>query len=146
MRVSINSLMDIIREKLDQNGEVVFTVSGNSMLPFFRNQETEVTLEKPDRPLRRGDIVLFKYQNHWILHRILKIKGETVKTGGDALTTVEMTSINDILAIVTKYQKGDRLIDVRKFSCRFRMRLWMFLRPIRKILMKIYHLTHKQEQ
>jgi signal peptidase len=146
MRVSINDLMDLIREKLEENGEVQLTVSGNSMLPFFHDRRTEVTLAKPQRSLRRGDIILFSYQNNWVLHRILRIRKDLIITAGDALTTVESIAPGVVLAIVTKFRNDDRETDVRKFSYRLRVGIWMFFRPLRRILMRFYHRIKKREQ
>ncbi len=144
MIVSIHDLLDIMEEKFNQNGEVVLKVSGNSMLPFFRDQETEVVLVKAKHPLRRADIIFYKHNGNWILHRLLRNKGKTLKVCGDALTKIEIVESSSVLAVVERYRNKNCEVDVKSFSYRFKVFIWMLLRPIRKILLRIYHFWNKR--
>ena len=65
-------------------------VLGNSMSPFLVHQRDTVWLRKPDRPLRKGDIVLYQRSNGaYILHRICGTQKESFTMIGDAHQTPE---------------------------------------------------------
>ena len=70
-------------EALEKDGELFFTNVGYSMYPLIKQREDILHIIKTNE-YRRGDIVLFKSKdNHYVLHRILKIKKEKIITAGD---------------------------------------------------------------
>ncbi len=61
-------------------------VTGRSMAPFLRGGEVLIIEPVEGRQLGVGDIVLFKDVNeHWIIHRVVRIRGGWIQTQGDAL-------------------------------------------------------------
>ena len=61
---------------LDKDGELFFTNVGYSMYPLIREREDILHIVKSSN-YKKGDIVLFKNkEEHYVLHRILKIKKE----------------------------------------------------------------------
>lgn len=145
--VSINETISIIKEKLDNNGEVVFTVTGNSMLPFLKDKETLVTLIKPYRPLKRGDVVFYHDEkNRWILHRIIKVKKEILIICGDALNRIEYINPNWVIGIMKSYQYKDKITSCNSKRYKLISAIWMMLRPFRRyILGFIKRLRRKNE-
>jgi len=57
--VSINDIIDIIKEKLASDGSVILKITGNSMYPFLVDRLDSVVLRKPHKQLKKGDIVFF---------------------------------------------------------------------------------------
>lgn len=136
--ISINDAIDIIKEKLINDGEVVITVTGNSMLPFMKDKETLVTLEKPKKPLKRGDVVFYhNEQNIWILHRILKVKKDLLIICGDALNKLEYINSDWVIGIMKDFQNKDKITLSNNKYYKFKVRLWMLFRPIRRYLFAI---------
>ena len=70
-------------EVLEKDGELFFTNVGYSMYPLIKQREDILHIIKTD-DYKRGDIILFKSNvDHYVLHRILKIKKDKIITAGD---------------------------------------------------------------
>lgn len=138
IEVSINELAPFIIEQLSQGKEVEFTVSGNSMRPFYFHQQTIVTLSKLNRPYKIGDVIFFKDNlGRFILHRIGKIK-EDIYTCGDAMRVNEIAPRKTIYGVVTKVHHFNKTIDVARFDYRCKVFIWMKLKFIRRYLLFIH--------
>ncbi len=84
--VSLNQLLPVMEELLSNNMEVTFVTNGTSMMPLLKSKES-VTVKRVQQ-YKKGDVVLFKrLDESFVLHRIIKIKGDTVYTEGDSLLT-----------------------------------------------------------
>lgn len=116
--------------------QVVFTPGGVSMRPFIEGGKDVVTLEYP-KEIRVGDILLCKVGERYVLHRLLVIEGETLRLKGDGnVTGGEVCRREDVLG---------RVVGIRSPKGRLkpltRGRLWHWLSPWRKYLLKIYRHT-----
>lgn len=70
-------------EILERDHVLVYTCRGFSMWPLLRQNRDLLVIRKPERELRKYDIVLFKVNGKYLLHRIIEIKGDTIVTAGD---------------------------------------------------------------
>ena len=69
---TLDAVIDIILEKLDEGGTVTFTPNGTSMLPMLRDGQDIVMLKKPNGRLRLYEVALYKRENgQYVLHRVL---------------------------------------------------------------------------
>jgi hypothetical protein len=100
----------IVEESLNEGVPVKMTVRGDSMFPTLAGGKDQVTLHPftEKESLSVGDVVLFRYKKGYLLHRVIEIPNSESKIPGadspiylkgDALTTTEMATIGDILAI-----------------------------------------------
>ena len=70
-------------EVLEKDGELFFTNVGYSMYPLIRQREDILHIVKTN-DYKRGDIILYKSDvDHYVLHRILKIKKDKITCAGD---------------------------------------------------------------
>ena len=70
-------------EVLEKEGELFFTNVGYSMYPLIRQREDILHIVKTTE-FKRGDIVLYKSNvDHYVLHRILRIKKDKIILAGD---------------------------------------------------------------
>lgn len=75
--------MPSFEEVLEKDGELVYTNVGYSMYPLIRQREDILRIVKTDS-LKKGDIILYKSSiDHYVLHRILKIKKDKIICAGD---------------------------------------------------------------
>lgn len=116
---------------LAEGKQVKLTPVGNSMLPFIHGGEDSVVLRKPEG-LRVGDIAMVLYQERFVLHRIIRINGDTVVMMGDGIVKAkEMVDRSKVLAIVIEIVKANGR------HCKpTRGRLWRLLLPVRRYLLK----------
>ena len=103
-------------EVLEKDGELFFTNVGYSMYPLIRQREDILHIVKADT-FKRGDIVLFKSnQDHYVLHRILRIKKDKIITAGDYNYFKDQPiALNQILGKLISIKKKDgQTIDLAK--------------------------------
>ena len=104
-------------EILDKDGELFFTNIGFSMYPLIRQREDILHIVKSNNPYKKGDIVLYKSNiDHYVLHRILKVKKDKIILAGDYNYFKDKPIRNDqILGLLTDIKKKDgTLIDLSK--------------------------------
>ena len=70
-------------EVLEKDNELFFTNVGYSMYPLIRQREDILHIVKTN-DYKKGDIILYKSDvDHYVLHRILKIKKDKITCAGD---------------------------------------------------------------
>lgn len=123
--------MDIF---LRDGKDVRFTPTGVSMRPFIEGERDTVILRHLPA-VQIGDIVLAQITNHkYVLHRIIAIHDANITLQGDGnLTGTEHCTQNDIIGTVVQIIKPNG-----KTKRLTRGRIWYCLRPLRKLLLKIY--------
>ncbi len=103
----------LYEELLQKDGQVITHVVGSSMLPLLHNRESIVIVEAANRmPPRKGDVVLYKTGETYILHRIMRILPEEYLIRGDNTWVLEHVPKKALLATMTGfYRKAEgRLI------------------------------------
>lgn len=87
-------------------------VEGHSMYPFLLHDTDIVTLAPAGgRTLSRGMIVLFRYRGTYVLHRIVRLHGDTFTACGDGNhRQTETASTTDVAAIVCARKRGGRTL------------------------------------
>ena len=125
-----------------QGEDVSIPVSGFSMNPFLADKRDAVLVTRPDRDLKRGDIVLYKRRNgQYILHRIWKVKREGYYIVGDAQTEIEGPVLRDqIIGRVERIRRKGQWIDDGDLLWKFFYILWIRIVPARPFLRKGYSL------
>ncbi len=133
------SVIDLLRE----GKRVTIPVKGTSMLPFIVAERDLVVLEgieatspagKPRRLADRGDVVLFRFNNHYVLHRVLDFAagGDAVIQGDGVFAAKEHCTRDEIYArVVSILKDGTRPVDVTSkiYILRFGFGFW----PLRSV-------------
>ncbi len=147
MKVANDILIPELARLLEEEKEVRFTPSGNSMRPFIEGGVDSVVIAPLHRSPRVGDIILARAiaasgHTAYVLHRL--VRTERDENGEDAyilmgdgnLEGEEVCSRADIIGRVVAIERPD---GKQKYLSRGR--LWYALRPCRKWLLKIYRHT-----
>jgi signal peptidase I len=131
---------DEIEEIISRGNTVTLKVKGGSMRPYLRNEKDIVVLA-PFQPgeLKPGAVVLFRYCNKHLLHRIIEIENDTLIIQGDGVYRgYEKVLKRDVVGIVRHIiRPAGKLVSTRHYSFRIYWRCWWFLRPLRRYLLKI---------
>ena len=91
-------------EVLKTYGECVAHVTGWSMEPLFHNRQSIVKVISLDKhKLKVGDIVLYRVDNQYILHRVLEIHGNSIIARGDNNWFLEPIDIETIIGVVSGF-------------------------------------------
>lgn len=139
-KVDAAVLLEEYRVLLNTVDTLPLLVSGNSMSPFLVHGRDTVYLTKVSRPLRRGDIVLYRRRSGaYILHRICAVEGDTFSMVGDAQTQIERRITQEqIFAVASSAVRKGRRQEPGCFWWDFFAKVWMRVIPARPMLMRIY--------
>lgn len=124
--------------------EMKLFVSGGSMTPFLIHRRDSVYFRKPDRPLKRGDIVFFQRDSgQFVLHRILRVHGTEdaplYDIVGDGQTQVERNVRRDqIFGLVVRAERKGKVLTPKSLWWKFFAGAWLRLLPLRPLLVKLY--------
>lgn len=145
MKISGVNVIDEALRLVNEGRDVIFAVNGFSMLPFIIGGREKVVLTRPGN-LRRGLIVMaFTDDNRYVVHRIVDINGDKITLSGDGnLGGKEYCTVQNVKAQVDYVvgQNGKKRYQYNLWR-RFALRLWNFLLPERKYLIKIYRKIKK---
>lgn len=106
----INSfVIEELRERLLQGIDVTIAFGGNSMLPLIDGNGDTIVLRNVsiEEPMRRGNIYLFAYQGHCVVHRLLRSDGDHLVFRGDNCFGMERVSRDAVIARVVTVVKKD---------------------------------------
>ena len=139
-KVDTSLLLEEYRKLLETVDQLPLLISGNSMSPFLIHGRDTVYLTKVNRPLKRGDIVLYRRKNGaYILHRICAVEGDTFSMVGDAQTEIERGIARDqIFAVVCSVIRKGRHLSPGCFWWDFFEKVWIRLIPFRPFLVGLY--------
>ena len=101
---------------LNKDGELYFTNVGYSMYPLIKEREDILHIVQSNT-YKKGDIILFKSkEDHYVLHRILKIKKDKIITAGDYNYFKDQPITKEqILGLLISIKKKDgKVIDLSK--------------------------------
>lgn len=134
------ALLPEVIKLLNEGHTVTLRLRGFSMRPFLEDRRDSAILKKAENPIV-GDPVLAEISpKHYVLHRIISIKGQHVVLRGDGNLTTEECLLKDVHAVaIGFYRKGRDIADMttdkkwRAYSI-----VWTRLFPIRRYLLAIY--------
>ena len=143
--VSPEELMEPLLAVMEEAETVPLVISGYSMNPFLAHGRDTVYLSKITRPLKKGDMVLYRRDSGaYILHRIYRVEGESYTFVGDAQTQLEGGIREDqLLALVTAVRRKGKLLKKGSFWWDFFEKIWIRMVPLRPAVRKGYSLIRK---
>lgn len=114
---------------------VTIRLDGDSMRPLVRRNRDAVTIQPLTRPLRRGDVVLFRnHAGQHIVHRVWKLRGEAVRTVGDNCWNPDpWMRAEQVLGLVVSVRRDERVIRLNSPFARVMGRMWLTARPLRNL-------------
>ena len=111
---------------------VTICLEGDSMRPLIRRGKDPVTIVPLRRELMKGDVVLFRLGERYVVHRVWQLKNGLVRTFGDNCWNPEPWFPEEqVLGQVVRYARGGRTHRLDTPAARAWGRLWMAIHPIR---------------
>ena len=123
-------------EELQQHGQIVYRNTGVSMMPMLRqNRDLLVVKPRGAGRCKRGDVVLYKRGEDYILHRVIKVLPEGYIIWGDHNRKRDPVVYDDqILGILSSFVRDGKEIAVDEFSYRLYSGIWTgFVIPMRSL-------------
>ena len=130
----------MLKELTEEGREVSMLIAGSSMSPFLIHERDMIYFKKPDRELKKGDMVFFQRRSgQFIMHRIWKVRPEGYYIVGDAQTQIEGPVERDqIFALITKVRRKGKWLEPGDFWWEFFEHVWLHMIPFRHVLMRWY--------
>ena len=139
LELQSNDLMDIVQSQLAAGTKVRIGVTGTSMTPMLRHGKDSVLLCPPDAP-KKGDILLYRRGDRYVLHRVVGFGETTLLCCGDNQWRKEPILPTHVDGVVCGYYRGEKkrpvsgfwyqiyvnLLPLRRIYCR--LRDWLFHR------------------
>lgn len=138
--IDTREYVTVLRELTEEGKEVSLLISGSSMSPFLIHHRDTIYFRKPDRKLRRGDMVFYERPGgQFVMHRICRVGKEGLYLIGDAQTEVEgPLDPSCVFARIIRVRRKGRLLAPGDFWWEFFEHVWLGLIPFRRGLMRIY--------
>ena len=141
--------LDIIADLLREGRTVKIAVRGNSMRPYLVHERDYVMMQgisadsRSNPAIVNGAVVLAELEpHHYVLHRIVRISGDSVTLQGDGNTTFEQCRISDILGVARSFIRKGRTIEDKadSFSYRLYSAFWTNTLCIRRYLLELHNI------
>lgn len=141
---SINDLMPLIEECISNGTNVKMQVSGISMTPILHNLKDTVTLAKADK-IKKYDIVLHRRKSgEYILHRIIKKKGNVLTIAGDFEIEKEYPVYTEqVVAKVVAFRRNGKDYKPEDFIIRLYSFLWVLIFPLRQHVLYLLNVLRR---
>ena len=138
--VDTREYVSALRELVEEGKEVSMLIAGSSMAPFLVHRRDYIYFKKPERNLRKGDMVFLERDSgQYVMHRIWKVKPDGYYIVGDAQNEIEgPVREEQIFAIITKVRRKNQWIAPGDFWWEFFEQIWIRMIPVRRIVMKVY--------
>ena len=139
-QVDTREYVSVLREIAEEGKVVSMLIAGSSMAPFLCHNRDYIYFTKPERELRRGDMVFYQRDSgRYVMHRIYKVKPDGYYMVGDAQTQIEGPLRRDqIFAVITQVKRAGKMIRPGDFWWEFFEHIWIRIVPARRIVTALY--------
>lgn len=112
---------------------VTICLEGDSMRPLIRRGKDPVTIIPLSRPLKIGDVVLFRGgPERFVVHRVYKLKDGFVQTLGDNCYNPDpWMPLENVWGLVIRYTRDGKTYPLDTDQARRRGRIRMKIHPVR---------------
>ena len=110
---SVNSyIVDEMLRHLNEGDDVRIAFGGNSMLPLIDGRSDVIQLEPLPSDVHVGDICLFFFEGHCVIHRLMRINGDEFIFRGDNCMRHEHVRRSDVVARLKAVEHSNGTIDL----------------------------------
>lgn len=139
-QVDTREYVSVLRGIAEEGKVVSMLIAGSSMAPFLCHNRDYIYFTRPERELRRGDMVFYQRDSgQYVMHRIYRVKHEGYYMVGDAQTQIEGPLRRDqIFAVITQVKRDGKMIRPGDFWWEFFEHIWIRIVPARRIVTALY--------
>ena len=125
-------------EQLRENGKLIYTNRGNSMMPLIKEGRDLLIIEPVHGRLKKYDVPLYRRDSgQYVLHRILKVRAHDYVICGDNRHVKEY-GITDrhIIGVLTGIVRDGKTVSVTDRTYRLYVHLWCDCFPVRALILR----------
>ncbi len=123
-------------EALRDSDEISVLTAGNSMRPMLREHRDVVVIKRVDRPLKKGDVVLYPGKDKFILHRIVAQKSDRFIMRGDNNFFTENVKKTSVIGILKEFYRDGKYVNLKSAKYRLYTFYIMHSYPFRRLWRK----------
>ena len=129
-----------IEDILADSGVYASVTEGISMRPLFRTHRDMVILKRADGICKKYDVVLYRTNSKYILHRIVKVdtKNKIYLIRGDNTYRIERVPFDAVIAVLDSFNRKGKSGKVTDFGYKLYSRLRTLDYPLRYIIRAPY--------
>ena len=129
----------VIESELSKHGVYASVTRGPSMKPLFKTARDMVIVKKPDRPLKKYDVVLYTgAKNRYTMHRIIAVRDNEYLIRGDNTYRIEHIPKENIIGVLTEFNRKGKRHSTEELSFKIYSMVWNFIYPVRYVCFKTY--------
>ena len=138
-KIRLEDLAPVIEEELAAGGQFEISIKGTSMLPLLVQGRDTVTLTAVNESLEKYDIPLYRRKDGgFVLHRVVKAENGCYTMCGDNQWVLEKgIEHSQVIGKVCKITRKGKCFETTNSRYKLYCRVWQFLFPVRKYLIKI---------
>ena len=134
-----------IETVLLRDGIFASVTVGSSMRPLFKTHRDMVVLKRVSGMLNKYDVVLYRVNDKYILHRIIGIDRDrgVYIIRGDNTYSKEYVKFDKILASLISFSRAGKHHSVTDLTYRIYSVVWNILYPLRYVARRPYSLLSR---
>lgn len=122
-----------IKELLSSGNMITTSTVGRSMEPLLYEHDTSVMVSPVNRPLKKGDMVLFAMsEREYVIHRLVGFGEGVYYTLGDNNINSETVAESQILGYVSEIYRHGKCIKSSDIAYRCYFMFWVPARRFRR--------------
>ena len=144
--LSEEALMLLVRERLAAGYKVRYLpFKGVSMLPMLRQKKDRVELGPLPPQLKKYDLPVYQMPSgKYLMHRVLKVTPTHYVCLGDNTLDYEYITPEQMIGVVTAFQRNGKRIEVTNLWYRLYCRIWGHTRPLRVLYKRFREKTKRK--
>ena len=136
---SLEQLLPLMQEYLENGKRVTFSPRGTSMLPMLREGRDTVTLSPLPGKLKKYDLPLYRRDDgQFVLHRIVEVEDTYTCMGDNQFVREYGIRQDQLIGLVTAFQRDGKEYAVTDLRYRIYCRIWHYSRQLRRVLRGIW--------
>ena len=119
------------------------------MLPLIREGIDTVKIVKVERKIKRGDVVLYKRDDDYVLHRVVKVKSsktvpEFTMCGDNQIVLEKGVTLDRVIGVMDGFYKEEKYISIndleyiKYYKKRLRNRIFRKIKCLIKRAFRIF--------
>lgn len=126
-----------IEDILKKEGIYISTISGMSMHPMLRDRRDTIIVKPIIQPPGKYDVVLYRSQKKYVLHRIIKINKEYYIICGDNCIQKEIVYPDQVIGVLSEFYRDEKKVNMQNHLYYLYVRIWCSDWGLRQLCLKI---------
>ncbi|HLT86446.1 MAG TPA: S24 family peptidase [Sphingobacterium sp.] len=138
IKMENEAFFTVVEQRLEVGDQVCIPVVGKSMEPFLRERDEVLLQTARGADIAIGDIVLARWGQRYVLHRVVRKKADELWLAGDNnLVQIEKIASADLIAVLSEARRGGKVLAVSGTFNKSLGMLWYYLRLPRRVMVAI---------